>query len=63
MEVITFLATVEVSFRFVPELVKEQENSRMLQMPFQNFGKCNNGAAKVQGEPNAIFLSDGEKEK
>ena len=62
MEVITFLATVEVSFSFVTELVKEQENSRLLQMPFQNFGKCNKGAAKVQGEPNAI-LGDGEKEK
>lgn len=34
------LATPEVNFIFVATDIKEEENSRLLQMPFQHFVKC-----------------------
>lgn len=56
------LAILEVSFIFVTVDTKEQESSRLLQMPFQHFGKGKDAATGVQGELNAILLSAGGEE-
>ena len=42
--------------------MEEQENSRLLQMPFQHFGKNKDGVTEVQGKLNVILLSAGGQE-
>lgn len=61
MKIITFQFLPLLMFHFCTVEVKEQEISRLHQMPFQNFGKGNGGETEIQGDPNTIILSAGEK--